>query len=77
MQISPLTMSHPTLKAPAPPCLPLFIKDPLKEEEGLLPFAFGFLAWALAFGFLVWEAFGREKIAEGKKTAKGEWLKSG
>jgi hypothetical protein len=28
-----------------------------------------------AFGFLVWEAFGREKIAEGKRIAKGELLK--
>jgi hypothetical protein len=30
-----------------------------------------------ALGFLAWEAFGREKIAEGKKIAKGEWLKRG
>jgi hypothetical protein len=42
------------------------------------------LAWVfwlslllLAFGFLVWEAFGREKIAEGEKIAKGEWQKRG
>jgi hypothetical protein len=28
-------------------------------------------------GFLVWEAFGREKIAEGKEIAKGEWIKRG
>jgi hypothetical protein len=36
---------------------------------------FGFLM-GKAFGFLVWEAFGREKIIEGKRIAKGELLVS-
>jgi hypothetical protein len=39
----------------------------LKEKEGILALAF-------ALGFLVWEALGREKIAEGKKISKGEFL---
>jgi hypothetical protein len=64
MQVSPVTMSCPSPKASAPLCLPLFIKGPLKEEEGLLLFAFGFWFGGLfglwldffALGFLVWEA---------------------
>jgi hypothetical protein len=37
----------------------------------------GFSLCAFTSGFLVWEAFGGEKIAEGKKIAKREWLKRG
>jgi hypothetical protein len=77
-------MSRPSLNA-APPCLQLFIykNKTLREEKGILPLAFhfGVLLWLLlwdmrlspfALDFLVWEAFGREKIAEGKEIAKGE-----
>jgi hypothetical protein len=49
MQVSPVTMSHPSWAAP--PCLPLDIKDSLKEDERLLLwglFALGLLH--LAFG---------------------------
>jgi hypothetical protein len=75
-------MSHPSPRTAVPPCLPLFIKDLLKEAQGfcLLPWAFAFsflfLLWGFFFlpwSFLVWEAFGREQIAEGKKIAKGEY----
>jgi hypothetical protein len=54
--------------------LPMFIKVPLKEEEGLFAFCLWLLIWralglgfwglwldSFALGFLVWEAFGREK----------------
>jgi hypothetical protein len=37
-------------------------------------FGFGLLAFALGpevFTFLMWEAFGREKIAEGKRLLNG------
>jgi hypothetical protein len=68
-QVSPVTMSRPSPRASAPPCLPLFIKGLLKEGWGLvlfLPLAFalegfGALALDFALGFLVWETFGREK----------------
>jgi hypothetical protein len=65
-QLSPVTMSCPSWRAAALPCLPLFIKDMLKEDMRLLAFALGceaFCLWLLpfAFGFLVWEAFGWEK----------------
>jgi hypothetical protein len=47
----------------------------IPAEGGLEAFAlilgFCFLLW----GFFVWQAFIREKIAEGKTIAKGEWLK--
>jgi hypothetical protein len=39
----------------APPCLPLDIKDSMKEEARLF-----------AFGFLMWEALEGKRIAEGK-----------
>jgi hypothetical protein len=51
-QVSPVTMSHPSPRTSAPPCLPLFIKETR---------FFGLWLWAFALGFLVWEAFGREK----------------
>jgi hypothetical protein len=35
MQVSLVTMSHPSLRTVAPPpCLPLYIKDLLKEDGG-------------------------------------------
>jgi hypothetical protein len=62
MQVSPVTMSHPSSRTAAPPCLPLSIKYSLKEDARLLLWGLLLLAFGLlAFGFLVWEAFGREK----------------
>jgi hypothetical protein len=64
-QVSPVTMSHPSPRTAVPPCLPLGIKDSLKEDARLLLWAFCFEAFA--FGFLtgkvfwMWETFGREK----------------
>jgi hypothetical protein len=62
-----VTMSRPSLRASAPPCLLLFIKGPLKEEKGLclgffaLEGFFGSLAWFFCFGlFGVGSFFGRE-----------------
>jgi hypothetical protein len=58
------------LRTAAPPCLPLDIKDSLKEDTRLLLFALGFLLEAfcfwlllLAFGFWLFDVggFGREK----------------
>jgi hypothetical protein len=48
MQVSPVTMSCPSLRTVAPPCLSLDIKDLLKEDARLLllAFAFGLLLWA-------------------------------
>jgi hypothetical protein len=44
MQVSPVTMSHPFPRTAAPPCLPLGIKDSLKEDARLFDGgAFGFL----------------------------------
>jgi hypothetical protein len=62
MQVSPGTMSPVTTSGPsprttAPPCLPLGLKDSLREDARLLLFCFGgFLLWgfcfeAFAFGF--------------------------
>jgi hypothetical protein len=64
MQVSPVTTSCPFLIASAPPCLLLFIKEPLKENRRflgswLLLWDMGLLPFAL--GFLMWEAFGRER----------------
>jgi hypothetical protein len=86
-QVSPVTMSHPSLKATAPPCLPLFIKVPLKEGWGILggflplTFTLGFCLWlwfwlgyfALNFGFGL---FGVGSFWKGKELLKGkEFLK--
>jgi hypothetical protein len=64
-------VSRPSLRNAASPCLPLGIKDSLKEDVRLLLltfdfwafgfwafWAFGFWAfWVLAFGFLMKEGF--------------------
>jgi hypothetical protein len=75
MQISPVTMSRPSPRASAPPCLPLFIKEPLKEEEWLFAlrlFALeGFLGlWldSFALGF-----FGVGSFWKGKELLKGNY----
>jgi hypothetical protein len=54
MQISLITMSHPSLRTVAPPpCLPLDIKDLLKEDTGFLMgklmegFLMGIFDWLL------------------------------
>jgi hypothetical protein len=66
-QVSPVTMSHPSLRTSAPPCLPLFIKELLKEDRGFFwGFGFWLLLWDMellpfALDFLLWEAFGREE----------------
>jgi hypothetical protein len=41
-----------------------------------LDFWLGCFSLGFGFGLLVWEAFGRKKIAEGKKIVKRERLKS-
>jgi hypothetical protein len=58
-KVSPVTMPRPSPRTAALPCLPLDIKESLKEDWG--PFALGFLLWAFvwglfALGFLL-EAF--------------------
>jgi hypothetical protein len=55
-QVSPVTMSFPSPRTPAPPCLPLGIKDSLKEDGRLLLWEL-FALGALAFRLLFW-AFG-------------------
>jgi hypothetical protein len=63
MQVSPVTVSHPSPWLHPVCCY----KRSLKEEEGLLLFSFGglfaFEYWEETFtlGLLVWEAFEREK----------------
>jgi hypothetical protein len=64
----------------AAPCLPLAIKDSLKEDTrpfALVLFvfltgkAFGF--W-MKEGFLLWEALEGKEISKGKRIAEGELL---
>jgi hypothetical protein len=52
MQVSPVTMSHPSPGTAALPCLPLDIKDSLKENWGVA-FALDLLLEAFAFGLLL------------------------
>jgi hypothetical protein len=59
-------MSGPTPRNAAPPCLPLDIKDSLKEDGGLLLWAFCLRLLLLAFGFSMWEALEGKRINEGK-----------
>jgi hypothetical protein len=75
MQVSPVIMSLSSLRTTAPPpCLPLSIKNPLKEEEGLFVFALG--AFAFCFGPLLFAfgAFWCGKALEGKIFLKGKEL---
>jgi hypothetical protein len=79
-QVFPVTMSRPSPRASAPPCLPLYIKDPLKEEEGLFAlriFALeGFLDFGLVlllWGFWCGKLLEGKTIIDGKSMAK-EWL---
>jgi hypothetical protein len=82
MQVSPVTMSHPSLRTTAPPCLPLDIKDSLKEDTRLLllgfllqrlfalgAFALRLLLLPFGFGLL---AFWCGRFLEGKKIAEGK-----
>jgi hypothetical protein len=52
-QVSPVTMSLPSPRNAAPPCLPLGIKDSLREDMRLL-----------AFGFLMGKVFGCGRLLE-------------
>jgi hypothetical protein len=87
MQVPLVTMSHPSLRASAPPCLLLFIKGPLKAGWGillffqwLLLFAFGFYfgllrvfcALAFALAFCVGSFWKEKELLKGK-----EWLNRG
>jgi hypothetical protein len=54
-QVSPVTMSHPSPRTAVPPCLPLDIKDSLKEDTRVL--LWGFLLWAFALAFVFWVGF--------------------
>jgi hypothetical protein len=67
MQVSPVTMSCPAPRTAVPPCLPRSIKDPLKEDGGLLLFACGLFDVG---------GFGREKNCW-RRIAKEEFLKWG
>jgi hypothetical protein len=69
-QVSPVTISRPSLRTAASPCLPLGIKDSPREDK-----AFCLRLLLLAFGFLMWEALEGKRIAEGKGMAEGELLK--
>jgi hypothetical protein len=81
-QVSPVTMSRPSPRTTAPPCLPLGIKDSLKEDARLLFWGlFAFALRLLLFGFLMGKALGLLDIwcgrfLEGKRIAEGELLAS-
>jgi hypothetical protein len=66
-------MSLPSLRISTPPCLPLDIKDLLKEDARLLPLLWGFCLrlLLLAFGLLT---FGCGRLLEGKRIAEGKRL---
>jgi hypothetical protein len=50
-QVSSVIMSHLSTRTAVPPCLPVGIKDSLKEDTRL--FGLGFLLEAFAFGLLL------------------------
>jgi hypothetical protein len=61
-QVSPVTMSHLSLRPAAPPCLPLDIKVSLKEDRRLL-------LWGFCLGLLLFElkeAFTGGRLLKGK-----------
>jgi hypothetical protein len=68
----------PLPRATAPPCLLLFIKDPLKEEGGLGLglWLFGALAFGFGFCFLFF-VFWCGKLLEGKRITEGKELLKG
>jgi hypothetical protein len=72
IQVSPVAMSCPSLGTTVPPCLPLGIKDPLKEDGGfclrLLLVAFSFSSGAFWCG----KVLEGKRIAEGKNIAEGK-----
>jgi hypothetical protein len=71
MQVSPVAMSRPSPRITAPSCLPLGIKDSLKEDRRFLLLALGLLAF--------WCGRLREgkRIAGGKRLLKGKELLKG
>jgi hypothetical protein len=72
MQVPLVTMSCPFPRTAAPPrCLPLDIKDSLKEDVRL-SYEGGFLMG----GFWLRE-IAEGRISEGKRTTEGELLKRG
>jgi hypothetical protein len=66
MQVSPATMSCPSPRASAPPCLPLGIRGLLKEDIKPLLEAFAFCFGLLALAFLC------GRLLEGKRLLKGK-----
>jgi hypothetical protein len=68
-------LSRPSLRTTAPSCLPLDIKNSLKEDwagRGGVAVCFGLLLWGFLlgfwdFGFLKWEALEGKRIAKGGK----------
>jgi hypothetical protein len=72
MQVSPVTMSRPSQRTTAPPCLPLGIKGLLKEDARLFAF------WVKgAFGFWMKGGFWCGRLLEGKRIAEGKRLLKG
>jgi hypothetical protein len=73
-QVSPVTMSCPSLRTAVPPCLPLGIRGPLKECLRLLLVAFGFYLglWAFWYGKLL----EGKRITEGKRMTKEGLIES-
>jgi hypothetical protein len=76
-QVSPVTMSHPSLRTTAPPCLLLGIKDSLKEDDRFLLWAFvlGIFTFALRLLLLASDGegfFGVGGFWKGKELLKGK-----
>jgi hypothetical protein len=65
-QVPPVTMSRPSRRTAAPPCLPLGIKDSLKEDT------LGLLLWGFCFGLLGFWLFDVGGLLEGKRIAEGK-----
>jgi hypothetical protein len=74
--VSPVTMSHPSLRTAAPPCLPLDIKDSLKEDMRFLLLAFCFLGERrfLEGGITGKGLLKRKGLLKGKRLLKGKGL---
>jgi hypothetical protein len=79
MQVSPVATSCPSPRTAAPPCLPLGIKDSVKEDMRLF-FCFGsfcFEAFAFCFWLLGFWLFGVGALWKGKEFLKGKGLLKG
>jgi hypothetical protein len=73
-QVFPVTMSRPSPRTAAPPCLLLDIKDSLKEDSELLLWGLLLLVLGL-LAFWCGRILEGKRIAKGKRNAKGELLK--